>query len=309
MKRDERWSVFTVPDTYQEFCASTHCIPEIRLKAEVNDDVKGKFRIVRKLLEHSYYEYEFYDVAAVNAVFTFEMALNLRYTEITKEKWRKNLEKLIEWFNSRSYFEVYNPGFLEYIRQVRNNFAHQQGNHFAGPMKRHHIEYSINLINDLYEDPQLRIERMTLMRELEAKIKAINTKGLKIWFNDGSSQLAYMARPIFVNNKLSPNEIYFLFSPLFYMPKPLEHGRLYDAPTIGITANTVKYEENAIIFQDVEFDAIRIAAIDNEKDIKEFTDWGFQFAEYDRQTMHLASCNTDDTLRFNEHLKQLHFTN
>lgn len=66
IERDSRWP----NESFEDFCQNR--IPQIYLKPNVHDEIKEGFRIIRKLLEHSYFEYQFYDEAArLDMVVTF----------------------------------------------------------------------------------------------------------------------------------------------------------------------------------------------------------------------------------------------
>jgi hypothetical protein len=73
LKMDSRWDVYVFDHSFETF--KNKMLPQLFLKEQLANDVKKAFRVVGKLLEQSYYEYEFYDVAAREALFTFEMAL------------------------------------------------------------------------------------------------------------------------------------------------------------------------------------------------------------------------------------------
>lgn len=49
------------------------------LKPKVHNEIKEGFRIIRKLPEHSYFEYQFYDETVAKSLVILEMALRIRY--------------------------------------------------------------------------------------------------------------------------------------------------------------------------------------------------------------------------------------
>ena len=308
MERDEIWGCFVIPVTFEGFCKET--IPEINLKPEVNEDVHKSFRVVRKLLEHSYYEYEFFDMAALKSILSFEMALKLRYQELTGTKWSENksLKTLIQWFHEKRYFEVYNDSFLDYVRMIRNHSAHPYRHGLSGAMGRQNILYSIDLINDLYEDPELRVKRMTLMNEISSKVKELNTNGLKITFADDSSVLVCAARPVFINNKMSPAEISFSYKPLFPLPESFVPGIIHEAPTYKIVADSIEILDSSIILHDIEHNNMVISKIESKEDKLEFELWIAKFIECNAKIFQFGIMNMQDTQYFSEHLREFHFT-
>ena len=64
--------------TFDQYCAA---LPEFYFKKEVPEDVVKCFGVIKSLLAHSYFEYEFIDVAYSKALQTFEMAMSLRYRD------------------------------------------------------------------------------------------------------------------------------------------------------------------------------------------------------------------------------------
>ncbi|HQS04892.1 MAG TPA: hypothetical protein PLT16_04570, partial [Daejeonella sp.] len=82
IEQDSRWLSFEgIPNNFNDFSKKT--VPEIYLKPEVHEDIKMSFRVIKRLMEFSFYEYEFFDVAADNAILVLEMAFKIRYQELT----------------------------------------------------------------------------------------------------------------------------------------------------------------------------------------------------------------------------------
>jgi hypothetical protein len=217
---DARMQVFVGCETYESFL--NVMLPDIWLNVNVSEDVKKNFRVIRKLLEHSYYEYEFCDMAATKALMTTEMALKIRYRELTKELWstkdknakpKRNLKNLIDWFNDKTYFEVYNPCFLDKIRAIRNYLAHPENFSFGGPIMIQWVEHSVDLINDIYEDPDLRKIRFAQYKQKSVIINKIVCNGVVLKIEEDENVL-YSSEIVFVDNKGSQILFYLSFIPL-----------------------------------------------------------------------------------------------
>ncbi len=192
-------------------------IPKINFKEEVSTEVIEIFKVIRKLLIHSYYEYKFIDIAVTRALHTFELAMKLRYKEINSGKeWseRAPLNQLLEWFRSRSYFEIENPEFFKHVRDSRNSLTHLRGDHFAGTASLHWINTAVDLINDLYEDIEIRKQRFVLQSKIKSNLDKFVSNGAKFKGPDGHL-LLYAAGPLFVNNKTKPFSCYFSFLPIY----------------------------------------------------------------------------------------------
>lgn len=65
----------------------------ITFNPSVPEDVVNRFHLVKKLVIHSYYEYEFADLDVERSLLTFEMALGARYSKDTQ---------LIRWATDRN---------------------------------------------------------------------------------------------------------------------------------------------------------------------------------------------------------------
>lgn len=308
MQKDPTWDAFLSTYSFETFCEDA--IPPIFLKAEVHQDVQQNFHVVRKLLEHSYFEYKFYDIAASHAILTLEMALRIRYKEVLgkpcpDKQW---LKPLFDLFFKQKYFEVYDQEFLKYMVELRNSVAHPDKHTIYGPFSRGVILYCVDLINDLYESPELRVERMKLMKEIGDKIRQINSNGYKVSFANGSYQLAFIVKPIFINNKKVPTEIYISYRPLFDIPETREKGKIYQYPTIKLVTNNIQFLNDGIALLDVELGKIKISGVNNDVDLERFKFWGERFIQYDHETREIAHLNMEDAESYLAHLREFHFT-
>lgn len=247
MKRDDRWDAFSnVPNDFDMFC--NQVIPEIYLKPSVNEDVHKTFRVIKQLLDFSFYEYEFYDVAASKAMLSVEMAMKLRYLEITGTPWsdRRPLNKLIDWLNNNFYFDVYNDDFLNHFRHIRNRMAHSLNYSFAGPMMQQWISHPLDLINDMYEDPILRYKRILLSNTIQDKLDELLPRGTQVTI-DNQTFILFHAWVSFINNKAVPNEIIFYFDLIFEITPDAFANEHYIAPVEKIVScHRVNIEENGI---------------------------------------------------------------
>lgn len=202
LQRDSRWQAFYDNISLEEFVKK---LPEIRFYADVHQDVKEAFKVIHKLMVHSYYEYLFIDVAVAKALQTFEMALKLRYQEINNLEWNKNLAQLIEHFRKRESFELNNKDFLDHVRNTRNYLSHPAKHHFAGAVWFHWIKTTIDLINDLYDDSTLRKQRKALDVDINQKLKTFLKDGARFQYKTNS--LVYAHGHVRVNNFVQPPQV------------------------------------------------------------------------------------------------------
>src|SRR6202012_3803848 len=109
---DERWKIFYGIETHQEFIDK--CGIVFHLNHLVSDEIKKIYNVIQQILIHSYFEYEFVDVAATQAKLKLETALKIRYNELVKEAWPRNksFKELLNWFRLNGYFEWNSPELL-----------------------------------------------------------------------------------------------------------------------------------------------------------------------------------------------------
>ncbi|MFZ6012112.1 MAG: hypothetical protein ACOYXT_17355 [Bacteroidota bacterium] len=198
-------------------------VPKIQFKSEVHEDIKKAFATVQNLLIQSYYDYQFLDVAYAKALHYLEMALKLRARDVdsTLDKDKsdeRTLSPLVQWFASRNYFEVQNPAFIKRISQARNHFSHPKRHGFAGTAGLHWIDTVVDLINDLYENVELRLERFETQKRLQKEISQVINPTAS-FTTPGFSELIYLAHVFFVDNKMTPNLVYVAFYPVFTDPE------------------------------------------------------------------------------------------
>ncbi|PWL31745.1 hypothetical protein [uncultured Roseivirga sp.] len=211
-EKDETWSVFQNTGSFEEFVENV--IPKFSLRDEVHEDVKKAFSTIKKLLDHSYYEYQFIDVAVNLALQTFEMALKQRYQELEGKKFKKRLELLIEWFDERNYFEANHPEFLKQIRKVRNIFVHPESHNFGGTVLFHWFYSVTDLINDIYDDPLLRTERFRINKEVNQFIRGLTQQGAIVHLID-KKYILYDAGVLLVNNVTNKFKVFGYYKTIF----------------------------------------------------------------------------------------------
>jgi hypothetical protein len=220
LERHPVWTALYNDISLQDF--TERVVPKIQFKAEVHQDVKKAFAIVQNLLVQSYYEYQFLDVAYAKALHILEMALKFRARDVdtTLDKNKsdeRTLSPLVQWFASRNYFEVQNPAFIKRISQARNHFSHPKQYGFAGTAGLHWIDTVIDLINDVYENVDLRLKRLEIQKRLQKEISQV-IKPTASFTMPGFTELIYLAQVFFVDNKTTPNLVYVAFYPVFTDP-------------------------------------------------------------------------------------------
>jgi hypothetical protein len=198
---------------------------------------------------------------------TFEMALKLRYEELMSEKWdpKKSLQQLINWFEKKDYFEVYNEEFLVAIRKIRNHLAHPAAHAFGGGTTKQLIEHTTDLINGLYEDPLLRKSRMDLTNQFLDKLKC--TLNNETYF-------AFHTWPAFINNKASRLEIHFYFNYCFEIPpSKLEKSNWIVPPIMYFKGTEINFNPNSILLKGETGELLTITEIKDKIEKAGYDDW------------------------------------
>lgn len=223
LTKDERWEAWSKNsfEYFQKMASAFSFIPQ------VPETVKKRFETVSKLILHSYFEYEFLDVALERALFTFEMSLRIRYEEIHGSKpidkkgkdW--DLFSLIRWASGQGLFEM-NESSVQSLRDLRNVAAHPKEPQLFGHLSLHGIHKIVEIINGLYEDVEVRKAR----QQEEARIQALLEEHLK---NGGELDLEnarliiFKASLLYFDNKSASPKYYFLFWPIFD-PSPKDNS-------------------------------------------------------------------------------------
>ena len=160
LEKDPKWSAFN--DYTWESFQETY-LPKVALISTVHPEVHKQFRAIRKLIAHSYFEYEFFDIAAGQMTMLVEMAMVWKYEQLTGEPWqrktkkrekKRDLKNLFEWLTQNGHFSTTFPTDTNFLRQVRNYYAHPKKHGFSGGTHLKSIIHLIHFINELY-DPNL----------------------------------------------------------------------------------------------------------------------------------------------------------
>jgi hypothetical protein len=304
LSMDLRWSIFASTQTFEMFCKDA--LPEIYLKPEVPDQVVKSMQLVKSLLEFSYFNYEFYDEAALRALLTFEMAVNIRAKEVgiffTEND---SLKKKIDRFNRAHYFEVYNDDYLNGIRKTRNLLIHTTSYGYAGPFKRHLIVQPLNLINDLYENPILREQRKNIQKSVRLFLRPFRHNGFLLK-GEGTDYLCFEYW-LHINNKISPKQFIFKIKPIFHIPSNfIDEKKLYESPTYMIVASKININNNILTLIDFNGEEYTLSSIENEDQQGTFDNWIKLYNNYDDFTGDQGSLGLEINRSFQEFMNMFY---
>jgi hypothetical protein len=277
LEKDTIWNAFEGGSDFESF--QENILQPIYLKGEVPDDIKAEIKIVEKLLLHSYYEYNFIDLALSQAVFALEKSLRIRYSEVNnKSSSQLTFFKLIDWFFDEIYFEILNKGILTQLRNIRNGKVHNEKKTLGGIAFLHKVYTVVYLINDLYEDPLLRISRHKLIMELQEVLTDLMKEGAVISI-DGKRSIIFKADVVFVNNKVNTQilnlVIWPIFNPEIYKN---EEDNLFRPYCFEVELTNWDIKENVFNgFKISDNEEVFISSISDETNHEKFTKWQKEF--------------------------------
>jgi hypothetical protein len=245
IERDEFWTFFKGSETHEQFC--NEFLPDFHLTQYVPESVRKEWLTTQSLLEQSYFNADFVDVAVLYAVSVFERALRIRYREITGRE-KRNLKELSHWFFQHNYFETFNVELIDQVRLIRNGKAHSETSSSAPSVFMMKIQPLIFLTNDIYEDVNLRAQRKNWLEAAHEDFnKHFHDGGI---LNDGEKGwIIDAAIPMFWNNK-SVDSKTIAFRPIFD-PEPHRNDKHYD----------IQYKSFELVHFKVDYAAGTIAGV------------------------------------------------
>lgn len=245
----------------------------------MSEDIKAEINIVEKLLLHCYYEYNFIDLALSQAVFTLEKSLRIRYREVNnKSSSQLTFFKLIDWFFDNVYFETKNKTPLTQLRNIRNGKVHNEKKTLGGIAFLHKVYTVVYLINDLYEDPLLRVSRHKAITELQETLNHLVKEGAIISI-DGKRKIIFKADVIFINNKANTPILNLVIWPIFN-PEAYkkEEGNLFTPYCFEVELTNWDIKENVFNgFKTSNTEEVFISSVSDDINLEKFAKWQKEF--------------------------------
>lgn len=274
MERDDRWKAYPLlPGDFESFCSVV--LGELYLNPDADLNVKDHWKVICRLLEFSYYEYEFFDVASNLAHNLLEMALRIWYTKQTaKSNKSKSLKELLTWASNENYLETDSEFYLEWLRKTRNFVTHRDSYWYQGAFMNANIAQSLDLINDLYEDVEKRIERKSQRKLYKVVFSTLAENGIQITCGNKVFKTAYHIQTAFIDNKVNPAKTTFIFNTPFKVPVFSPGDTVIIHPFEILELYNVEIEDSlSVKGKDIDGYPIRISSIEGEQQEKEFQEW------------------------------------
>ncbi|MDQ3047725.1 MAG: hypothetical protein M3R27_09275 [Bacteroidota bacterium] len=143
------WQTIEGAQGFENF--KNNFLPPFEFRSEVSPLVKKQFVLVKKLLDYSYYEYEFLEVALTQAVTAMEKNFRIRYREIEHHDWQGTYDELISWFRDRGCFHRHSALTLSQLRTLKKDRIHQPNLTIGGFYYIRWMKLIGDMINEVYE--------------------------------------------------------------------------------------------------------------------------------------------------------------
>jgi len=268
LEKDRRWDRWSITSTqYFERLGS-----KIKFSPPVSDDITQRFEVVKKLLFYSFFVYDFLDVALERSLLTFELALRKRYFEITSSKPSKkksSLAKLIKWATEQELFED-DEQVIHALKRIRNETAHPKSYQLWGHLSIELILRTVEIINDLYEDVDLRRTRKQKEKQANDELDKFLENGAILESTD-KRLIIFKAVLLFCNNKNERTIYRFLFWPIFDAGVKDKSVDICDP--ILVNCDSWKYVDDKLIFNEMNGQRLKLNRIDSVENGRKFDHW------------------------------------
>ena len=279
-KMDSVWELWNI-DSKKEF--EQRFVVPLVFHQNVNKEIIGRFELVKKLIEYSYYDYQLLDAAYERCILSLELALNIRYSELEGNTFdgAGGLSSLLNWAQRNSLFEQEFKRIASFLH-FRNHLGHLKQNQQLGILAVDLINSTIDVINGLYENIDLRKERKREVRKLKKLFRTYNEDGaiLKV---GAKKIIIFQSSLLWLENRLQPKTHFFLFFPIF--DPTIRNNGIDISQPVFIEAIGWKRKTNEIAFgTDKNDNVVRIAQIEMAENRNKFSEWKLQLDDPDEWT-------------------------
>jgi len=119
---DPVWGVFRGAETFDSFKENF----VFKFKSEgLPKDVHKRLSVIQKVLEYSYFKYDFIDIAFVQLLILLEKCTKGKYELVERlPSKKKTFHQLIEWLDEKGYFQNRDKQIVNFLREYRNEQVH-----------------------------------------------------------------------------------------------------------------------------------------------------------------------------------------
>jgi hypothetical protein len=218
-------------------------INETELSEDVPKDVVQRFDDVKSVLERARGNKRLIRVAVEYSVASFELSLRilcdrLGFEDAMNRKARQTLWNFVEWLHRQDYLPHYaaempedlspysragsdsdEPGIPDFylsLRNLRNQWIHPFSDSWLGWSATRLIPKTVELINDFYDDPELRQEARVERRCVAAHCRRLSRDGAVLELDSSDRRIpVHEVNMLHYENTKDPSAYYFAFWPLF----------------------------------------------------------------------------------------------
>jgi hypothetical protein len=218
-----------------------HAISAIELCEDVPEDVVQRFEDVKSVLEGAQEDKRLVRVAVEYSVASFELSLRLLcdrlgFEDAMDREADQTLWNFIEWLHKQDYLPRYAaempedlppysragsksdepgiPDFYRSLRDLRNRWLHPFSDSWLGWSTTRFIPKTVELINDFYDDPELRQEERAERRCVSGHCRRLSRDGAALDLS-GRRILIHELNMLHFDKTKDPSVYYFAFWPLF----------------------------------------------------------------------------------------------
>ena len=150
---------------------------------------------------------------------------------------------------------------------------HEEKNTLGGIMVLSKLKTPVTLINDVYEDRELRAERKNLVSSLQLELDRI-TKGGGILNTSSEKMIIEKAIVGFVNNKSNQHKLSLIIWPIYDPEIYLDNDKMIaNRPTIELNLTDWKVTNNQFTALQNESDKIVLHSIVKDVNREKFLNW------------------------------------
>jgi hypothetical protein len=271
IKRADFWEAITGAESYESF--QENILEEIYLNPKIDSRIKEEIETVKKLLLHSYYEYSFFDTAFTQIIICLEKVLKTRLKEVKGVLHGKSdFFHYINWFYENGFFETNRLEFIQWLRDFRNRKVHSPEKLQAGWFSLSTVYRTIDLINDVYEDLELRKERNIIEKESNEKLKLILENGAISTVIE-KREIFFQAWIYFIDNKSASKIMSLVLWPIFN-PQPYREDKHPIPRSYFLEVYDWKFEPGLFTAKEVGTEKkLNIVSIDDQANKEKFENW------------------------------------
>jgi molybdopterin-biosynthesis enzyme MoeA-like protein len=251
-------------------------LPKFNFVAGVPKEVRTMFVVVDKLLQHSYFEYQFIDIAFLRALQIFELACKTRLKQLNS-KTPSSLQKCINQLIEKNEFES-EKAFVLHLNSIRNYLSHPERHSYAGIIYLKKFDLTTILINELFCDKMMQKDRMSLERKFSQQAQTIGLNSGQLIKRFSESLVSFRIELIGVDNTTERLQHHVAFVPMVPIYEMSDHQIL---PVLHYFVLTdLKWTKtNLMAFDNGIHENIVVSSIREEKTQTKLRKWLNKFNE------------------------------